>query len=86
VRHSVKCWPEYYREVAKGNKLFEVRKNDRNYKTGDLLTLMEWNPALGSYTGNSVTVKIGYILAEHAGLKPGFICFQIAFQYPHGAF
>ena len=26
---------EYYKEVIKGNKLFEIRYNDRNYKVGD---------------------------------------------------
>lgn len=33
--------PEYYAVLA-GRKTFELRKNDRNFKVGDRVVLMEW--------------------------------------------
>jgi acyl-coenzyme A synthetase/AMP-(fatty) acid ligase len=37
--HTLKIWPEYYKEVESGLKTFEFRNNDRNFKTGDLVEL-----------------------------------------------
>ena len=44
MNHELKVWPEFYRVVAGGNKRFEIRKNDRNYKVGDNLILLEFEP------------------------------------------
>lgn len=35
--HELKIKTTYYSEVAKGNKTFELRKNDRDYQVGDLI-------------------------------------------------
>jgi hypothetical protein len=58
--HELKIWPEYFKEVFNGNKTFEIRKNDRDYKIGDWLKLMEYKPNKG-YTGNEIFRKITYI-------------------------
>lgn len=29
--HELKTYPKYFQETIEGNKLFEIRKNDRNY-------------------------------------------------------
>lgn len=42
--HELKCWPQYFRYVAEGLKNFEIRKNDREFKVGDRLTLREFTP------------------------------------------
>lgn len=57
--HQLKILPEYYQAVVSGNKTFEIRKNDRNFKVGDLLMLEEWNN--GKYTGKTCYVKVSYI-------------------------
>ena len=36
--HELKIWPEFF-EMDLTVKPFEIRKNDRNYKTGDILVL-----------------------------------------------
>lgn len=65
MRHELKIWPQYFVRVLDGSKTFEVRNNDRDFQTGDLVKLNEWDPgvASGRYTGNSVEFKIGYVLA-----------------------
>lgn len=49
IIHKLKIAPEYYEAQARGLKNFEIRKNDRNYHTGDYLTLREWDGE--NYTG-----------------------------------
>ena len=44
MKHYLKTWPQFYKEVEAGNKTFELRKNDRDYKVGDVLVLQEYNP------------------------------------------
>lgn len=46
-----------------GDKTFEVRKNDRNFKVGDTLILREYYNESREYTGRSVTVKVTHILS-----------------------
>ncbi|ECI4314837.1 hypothetical protein DO802_04795 [Salmonella enterica subsp. enterica] len=47
--HAVKIAPKYLDAVVAGQKKAELRKNDRGYKTGDVLSLCEWKH--GKYTG-----------------------------------
>lgn len=54
--HSVKCWPVFFAAITQHGKSFEIRKNDRMYRPGDLLQLNEWHPPTaddlaGGYTG-----------------------------------
>lgn len=57
-----KILPEYFEEIISGNKTFELRLADWEVKTGDTLILEEWNQETKSYTGRSITKKVGYIL------------------------
>ncbi len=40
--HQIKLGATFFEEVAYGNKTFELRKNDRGYKKGDILEMMEF--------------------------------------------
>jgi hypothetical protein len=42
--HDLKCWPREFRHVQDGRKTFEVRKNDRDFREGDLVILREYVP------------------------------------------
>lgn len=57
--HELKTLPEYFEAVVSGNKCFEIRKNDRNYKKGDILRLNEYQD--GQYTGDVHVAEITYI-------------------------
>jgi hypothetical protein len=54
VIHEVKILPKYFEEVQSGAKTFEYRKDDRGYKVGDIIRLMEYQPESGNYTGGSL--------------------------------
>lgn len=57
--HELKILPEYFEAVTSGRKQFEIRRNDRDYKVGDLLYLREWNGE--NFTGDSYKVEVTYI-------------------------
>jgi hypothetical protein len=58
MKHYLKTWPDPFEEVWKGDKPFEIRKDDRGFKLGDWLTLQEWNPKTERYTGRMVEVLV----------------------------
>ena len=75
--HALKQHPERFSDVISGKKLFEVRKNDRDYKVGDLLALNEYDPETKSYTGASCLVYVDYILDNPEYCKEGYVVMSI---------
>lgn len=63
--HELKILSTYFRDILRGNKTFEVRKNDRNFQVGDNLILKEWEN--GEYTGNTLEKNVIYILDDSSG-------------------
>lgn len=64
---SLKTWPQYFKLVQQGIKTFEIRKNDRDFQVGDFLLLEEFDPVSG-YTGESVLVRVLYLIQGERGL------------------
>ena len=75
--HALKQHLEFFSDVISGKKLFEVRKNDRDYKVGDLLALNEYDPETQSYTGASCLVYVDYILDNPEYCKEGYVVMSI---------
>lgn len=72
--HLLKIKDEYYKEVLNGSKSFEIRKNDRDFKTGDHIrfTDLDCNPRPGEW-------RITYVLKDcpQYGLKDGYAILSI---------
>ena len=60
--HELKTWPVFFLQVVCGRKTFEIRENDRDFKSHDILRLREWNPDTKEYTGQAATFKVTYIM------------------------
>jgi hypothetical protein len=75
--HELKTWPDSFIEVFMEKKTFELRKNDRDFKIGDMVILKEYDPETG-YTGKSLSRKIIYILKNFEGLDKDFVILQLA--------
>ena len=77
VIHDLKCWPQYFAPAKLGIKSFEVRRNDRDYKIGDILLLREWNPETQDYIGNKCFFLVTYCLYgdknRTMGVDEGFV-------------
>lgn len=76
VRHELKTWLEFYQPIEDGIKTFEIRKNDRDFRVGDSLILLEWNPYGENYTGRGTIRYITYITDWEQ--KPGFVVMSIS--------
>lgn len=68
--HQIRLAAMYFDDVVSGKKPFELRKNDRGYKEGNILEMMEF--ADGKNTGRTVKALVTYLLQEYAGLEDGY--------------
>lgn len=75
--HELKILPEYFEDVVSGEKTFEIRKNDRPFKKGDLLALNEYDQSNKAYTGASCLVYVDYILDDANYCKIGYVAMAI---------
>lgn len=73
------CWEA----VERGEKRFEVQRNDRFFQRGDLVTLRKLTVDGKRYAGVGfqtidITFRIGWILqGGQFGVEPGYIVFQL---------
>lgn len=81
--HHIKLGASFFGEVERGEKTFELRKNDRDYKKGDILEMMEFKD--GKNTGRMVRVLVTYILTEFAGLEEGYCIMATCLLNENGA-
>lgn len=76
MEHELKAHPQYFGPVLRGEKRFEIRKNDRQFAVGDTLRLREWDPVCGEYTGIETYARVTYLTAYEQ--KRGFVVLGIA--------
>jgi len=74
--HILKCWHQYFEQIIRGEKTFETRYDDRDYKKGDLLVLREYNALDGTYSGRETHMRVGYIWRDF-GMLPGWVVMGI---------
>lgn len=75
--HYLKTEPFYFSASSRaGGKNFEIRKNDRDYEEGDILTLQEYDDDRGyePYTGRQIGVLVCYMMKhkDFPGIQPGY--------------
>lgn len=76
--HLLKTWCNYYDRSVEGEKPFEVRKNDRDFQTGDILVLQEFDPVDNAFTGRDKDFVITYILhGGQFGIEQGYVVMGI---------
>lgn len=86
--HELKCWPAQFQATRAGLKPFEYRKNDRDFRVGDVLRLREYEPEEGDrehgpwrsgrYTGQELFVGITCVLSTGFGLPEGYCVLGLA--------
>ena len=78
MTHDLKISKEYYQDVLLRFKTFELRRNDRDYKVGDILLLNEYDINDLKYTGRKLKRVITYILkGGNYGLDENFVIMGI---------
>lgn len=72
INHTLKSQPASFREIAEGRKNFDLRRDDREFKVGDIVLLREYDPEKG-YTGFCLYKDIKYVTnAALSGLAEGY--------------
>ena len=77
MTHELKCWPDIFQSVYTGEKEFEIRVNDRNFKVQDSLYLREYDPKSKTYTGRSAVKRITYMIQGEFGLPENLCVMQL---------
>lgn len=82
MKHIIKCARSPFQAAWDGKKPFEVRKNDRDYVTGDLIEMYEVHDD-GNPTGRLIVGPVSFVLhAERSfgGLNAGYVAFGFSSQ------
>lgn len=86
VEHKVKCWPDYYEAIKRGDKNFDVRRDDRGYQRGDTLLLQKYgsghgyytDPVRGRFSYDEIRREITYVLTGgQFGIEPGYVVLSL---------
>jgi hypothetical protein len=84
VVHRLKTWPSYFRAIDRGEKRFEVRRDDRGFDVGHEVVLEEYEPGMGGvgfYTGAIFHGVITYVMrgsvARSFGVDQGVVVLSI---------
>jgi len=71
--HQLKIHPEHFELLRTGLKRFEIRKDDRGFEIGHVLSLQEWSPINRRYSGRQLHFKITCkYQGEQFGIQEGY--------------
>lgn len=79
ITHELKIFPEFFSAVCTGVKRAELRKNDRDYRVGDTLHLLETPRGSCHSTGEFINATITHI-ADVGEWMPGYVLLSIELQ------
>lgn len=79
--HQLKAHPDPFEAMWQGDKPYDIRKNDRDFKRGDVTVQREVTPASVDsdpadvvYTGREIRARITYMSAGGTWGLPDHIC------------
>lgn len=77
MEHELKIYLTYFEDVISGKKKFEIRKNDRKFRVGDILILKEWDNI--KYSGREARAEVIYLIDDKfVGIQPGYVVMGIS--------
>lgn len=82
--HHLKTWPAYFDAVERGDKTFEVRKNDRAFQAGDTLMLEYFDPSRPpeqwqGFGRQPIMRRVTFVLpGGEFGIEPGYVVMGLA--------
>ncbi len=85
--HHLKCAAPYFDAIERGDKTFEIRKNDRAFQAGDTLILERVDEADAMVVpwgqNRQLGVRVTFVLpGGQFGLEPGHCVMAIRFDQP----
>lgn len=87
TEHFLKTLPEYWDAVERGEKTFEVRRDDRGFQRGDTVVLVRLDRyANGALLESHARLRftIGWILTGgQFGIEPGYVVLSLHKEADH---
>jgi hypothetical protein len=84
AEHDLKTWTGPFDAVERGDKHFEWRKDDRDFRVGDVLVLRRYDPHRYSFTGRWLRVRVTYIArGPDFDIPDGYCVMSIAPEAAH---
>lgn len=87
IEHKLKTWPVYFDAIARGDKTFEVRRDDRGFQKGDIVVLQRTQDeyphhrveyGIDGKVKSEIRRRITYILTGgQFGIEPGWVVMQL---------
>lgn len=82
MRHELKCWPPQYEAMRRGDKTFDIRRNDRGFQTGDMVVQKAYDPRARQYLDEEACpplfFEITYVLSGPMyGLREDYVCMAL---------
>ena len=82
AEHHLKCHVQYFDAIARGEKNFEVRRNDRDFQLGDVLILHRYDPRQG-YRFVELRRRVTYVLpGGQFGIEPDYVVLALGDEVP----
>ena len=81
--HALKIKPNYFKDVVRGDLTFQVRRNDRNFRVGDILQLEEFDHR--GYTGRYINAEVTYVLNDVEYCKKDYVLIGFKIRLDRGA-
>lgn len=79
--HFLKTESEHFNAVRVGSKKAEVRKNDRDFRVGDVVVLVEID-GRKRQTGHYLIAEITHLLTDHRYIRTGFVMLSLRVLHP----
>lgn len=80
--HDLKCWPEPYDAIERGDKRYEYRKDDRGFLVGDVLVLRRFVPHTNKFSGRWMRKRVTWISrGPDWGIPDGYCVMSIAPEF-----
>lgn len=86
--HALKIWPTPFRDLQEGHLTFQVRQDDRDYRSGDVLVLKEFEPVEGEptmslhpegrFTGQEIRRQVNRVFRNLPGVVAGYIVMTLS--------
>lgn len=87
TEHILNTLPEYWDAVERGEKTFEVRRDDRGFQRGDTVVLARLDRHASGAVSKSdrrLRFTIGWILTGgQFGIEPGYVVLALHPEAPH---
>lgn len=80
--HTLKTLNPHFKELWEGNKTFELRKDDRGFKVGDILFLQEYSEE-GGYSHRYLRFFVTHILRHNDfpdGVPKGYVIMSLSLK------